>query len=153
MRCRTFYVPHAHDETERCSVRLVRNRHDGVVLRFRWPWLVILACYIPTLLSIAVLPFWPLYVDTGVNAVYARKTPISNRINSGTLLHEVLPSIPSNVSGVPFEPAVQALVGDGTAGSSDSSTVFGAQVIPPPFTLSRCRNSLLRPLKGCVLHR
>eukprot|EP00892_Ulva_mutabilis_P012184 jgi/Ulvmu1/9338/UM050_0088.1 len=93
----------------------------------RKPWLVILACYIPALLSFVALPFWPLYVDTGVNAVYARKTSISNRINSGTLLHQVLPSTPTNVSGAPLEPAVQALVSDGTSGSSSSSTVFGAQ--------------------------
>lgn len=100
----------------------------------RRPWLVILACYIPALLSFVVLPFWPLYVDTGVNAVYARKTSISNRINSGTLLHQVLPSIPTNVTGAPFEPAVQALIGDGTASSSDSSTVFGGQVNNPNYS-------------------
>lgn len=104
-----------------------------------------LACYIPTLLSVVALPFWPLYVDTGIEAVYARKTSISNRINSGNLLHQVLPWKPTNVSGVPIEPAVHALVGDGTAGSSDSSTVFGDQV-HMPHTLR------MRRFKGFPYH-
>ena len=40
--------------------------------------------------------FNPLYIDTGVNAMYARKTTISSRINSMQLLDRVLPTRPDN---------------------------------------------------------
>jgi hypothetical protein len=84
-------------------------------------------CFIPVLLSIIILPFFPLYIDTGVNAVYARKTTVSNRINSAIMLHQVLPALPSDTSQDPLEPKVQALIGNSSA-ASGSTTVFGDQV-------------------------
>lgn len=90
-------------------------------------------CYLPVLLSVALLYFFPLYVDTGVNAVYARKTTISNRINSLILMHKTLPSAPTNVTRADLEPEVLDLVahhghGGGGGGGGQKHSVFDRKV-------------------------
>jgi hypothetical protein len=75
-----------------------------------------------------------MYIDTGVNAMYARKTTISSRINSLILAHHVLPTVPSNTTRQPLEPAVAQLLrrkahsGAGGNAGSGSTSVFDPQV-------------------------
>jgi hypothetical protein len=78
------------------------------------------------------MPFFPVYVDTGVNAIYARKTTISNRINSGILIHQVLPTTPTNFSLEELQPSVSNLIANISTGAAGSDTVFGQGVRPAP---------------------
>lgn len=68
-----------------------------------------------------------MYVDTGANAIFARKTTISNRINSGDIIHQILPKEPNNAT-VGLEHSVQRLVVNSSAGTAGSDTVFGDAV-------------------------
>jgi hypothetical protein len=86
--------------------------------------------YTLVLASILLLYLFPLYVDTGVNAIYARKTTISSRINSLVLLNKVLPKVPTNTSGKPLEPEVLRLVASQPSSDSSSKSVFGDRVRP-----------------------
>lgn len=86
---------------------------------------MILTCYLPVILSLIVVPYVPLYVDTGANAIFARKTKISNRINSGDIIRQILPREPNNVTVDGLEHAVQRLVVNSSAGTAGSDTVFG----------------------------
>lgn len=96
----------------------------------RKPWQVIMICYIPVLLSLFVLPFVPMYVDTGTNAIFARKTTISNRINSGDIIRQILPKKPNNVTAG-LEDNVQQLVANYSTQAERSDTVFGDAVCHP----------------------
>lgn len=91
-----------------------------------------LACALAVLLSICSLPLMPMYVDTGVNAIYARKTTISTRINSLILARKTLPTVPSNVTGRPLEPEVSKLIGGrsshGTSSHGSTKSVFKREV-------------------------
>ena len=70
-----------------------------------------------------------MYVDTGINAIYARKTTISNRINSLILANHVLPAVPTNTSDSPLEPAIADLVRHGGGGGGGGrQSVFAARV-------------------------
>ena len=86
-------------------------------------------CYTLVLLSIALLAIFPMYVDTGVNAIYARMTDISTRMNSMVLMDRVLPVVPTNVTGEPLDPRVAALVkSTPSSGSTQTNSVFSPKV-------------------------
>lgn len=64
----------------------------------------------------------PMYVDTGVNAVYARKTLLANRVNSMNMLNAVLPHSPTDGSLPPPIPALQSLISSDLPASSSGLT-------------------------------
>lgn len=63
-----------------------------------------------------------MYVDTGVNAVYARKTLLANRVNSMNMLNAVLPHSPTDGSLPPPIPALQSLISSDLPASSSGLT-------------------------------
>ena len=75
-----------------------------------------------------LLAYVPMFVDTGVNAIYARKTRISTRINSLVLLDRVLPAEATNVTGAPLDPRVADLIHHDPAAPSRATSVFDSQV-------------------------
>lgn len=77
---------------------------------------MILTCYLPVVLSMIAVPYVPMFVDTGANAIFARKTTVSKRINSGDIIRQILPRKPNNVTVAGIENAVQNLVVNSSAG-------------------------------------